>query len=68
MSTTLSRIAASIVALAIPLGVLMLVFWTASVLLFETPGWVHLFLTLGVFFLIWGIVRRGTPPHSAGRR
>jgi hypothetical protein len=27
---------------------------------FAAPGWVHLFLTLGVFLLIWRIVAGGT--------
>ena len=53
-----------IAALAIPVGVLMLVFWFVSILTIETPGWMHLFLTLGVFLVIWGIVRRGTPPPA----
>jgi hypothetical protein len=52
----------SMAALAIPIGVLMLVVWTVSILTIETPGWMHLLLTLGVFFVIWGVVRRGSPP------
>lgn len=52
----------SIAALAIPVGVLMLVVWAVSILTIETPGWMHLLLTLGVFLVIWGVVRRGTPP------
>ena len=51
----------TIAALAIPVGVLMLVFWFISILTIETPGWMHILLTLGVFLVIWGIVRRGTP-------
>jgi hypothetical protein len=50
-------------ALAIPIGVLMLVAWTISILTIETPGWMHLLLTLGVFLVILGVVRRGTPPR-----
>lgn len=53
-----------IAALAIPVGVLMLVFWAISILTIETPGWMHLLLTLGVFLVIWGVVRRGTPPAA----
>jgi peptidoglycan/LPS O-acetylase OafA/YrhL len=54
----------SIAALAIPIGVLMLLVWTVSILTIETPGWMHLLLTLGVFLVIWGVVRRGTPPPA----
>jgi len=37
----------------------MLVFWAIMTFAFEGPGWVHIFLSLGVFLLIWGIVERG---------
>lgn len=57
----------TIAALAIPVGVLMLVFWFVAILTIETPGWMHIFLTLGVFFVIWGIVARGTPTPKGGR-
>jgi len=46
---------------AIPAGVVMLIGWAVATFAFEAPGWVHLFLTLGVFCVIWGIVARGTP-------
>jgi hypothetical protein len=45
-------------ALAIPLGLIMLVVWAIATFAFSGPGWVHLFLTLGVFIVIWGIVAR----------
>jgi hypothetical protein len=48
-------------SLAIPLGIIMLVVWTIGAFAFEGPGWIHLLLTLGVFFVIWGIVAKGTP-------
>ena len=57
----------TVAAYALPVGVLMLVAWAASILTIETPGWMHLLLTLGVFFVIWGIVRRGTPPDGPRR-
>jgi hypothetical protein len=38
----------------------MLIFWAVMTFAFSGPGWVHLFLTLGVFLLIWGIVASGT--------
>jgi hypothetical protein len=45
----------------IPLGVVLLVLWALATFAWEGPGWVHLFLTLGVFLVIWGIVARGDP-------
>lgn len=54
----------NIAALAIPVGVLMLLAWAISILTIETPGWMHLLLTLGVFLVIWGIVRRGSRPSA----
>ena len=65
MSERSHRPRPSIAALAIPIGVLMLLFWTVSILTIETPGWMHLLLTLGVFLVIWGVVRRGSPPPPA---
>ena len=53
-------------ALAIPLGLIMLVVWALATFAFSGPGWVNLFLILGVFAVIWGIVARGTPPADAG--
>ena len=53
-------------ALAIPLGLIMLVVWALATFAFSGPGWVHLLLILGVFIVIWGIVARGTPPADAG--
>ena len=49
---------------AIPVGIIMLVGWAVATFALEGPGWVHLFLTLGVFCVIWGIVARGTPGGS----
>jgi hypothetical protein len=43
----------------IPVAILMLVFWAVMTFQFDGPGWVHLFLSLGVFLLIWGITERG---------
>ena len=55
--------------LAIPIGLIMLVVWAVATFAFSGPGWVHLFLTLGVFFVIWGIVARGSPrPRSSSQR
>ncbi len=43
----------------------MLVGWGVGVFVFRGPGWLHLFLTLGVFFVIWHVVLRGTPEVDA---
>ncbi len=42
-------------------GVTMLVGWAWITFTTTAPGFVHLFLTLGVFLIIWRIVVRGTP-------
>ncbi len=42
-------------------GVTMLAGWAWITFTTTAPGWVHLFLTLGVFLVIWRIVVRGTP-------
>lgn len=45
---------------AFPVSILMLVGWAVWTFAFDpAPGWVHLFLTLGVFLLVWAIVARG---------
>jgi len=45
---------------AYPAAIIMLVFWAVMTFAFSGPGWVHLFLSLGVFILIWRIVAGGT--------
>lgn len=42
-------------------AIALLVVWAFAALVMEGPGWVHLFLTVGVFLLIYRIVVRGTP-------
>lgn len=39
-------------------GLAMLALWAAGTFMFEAPGIIHLLLTLGVFFLIFGAVKR----------
>ncbi len=46
-------------------GVTMLVGWAWITFTTTAPGWVHLFLTLGVFLVIWRIVVSGTPDPVA---
>lgn len=42
----------------IPVAILMLIFWAIMTFAFEAQGWIHIFLSLGVFLLIWGVVER----------
>jgi Family of unknown function (DUF5670) len=46
--------------LAYPLAIAMLAFWAVMTFAYSGPGWVHLFLTLGVFLFIWRITAGGT--------
>ena len=46
--------------IAYPLAIAMLVLWAIVTFAFSGPGWIHLFLSLGVFLLIWRIVAGGT--------
>lgn len=39
-------------------GIAMLVVWAAGVWFLDAPGVIHLLLTLGVFFLVLGAVKR----------
>lgn len=59
--------------LGIVAGIVLLAGWAIATFFFNAPGWVHLFLTLGVTILIWRVVKRGTeaaaaPPSSDKRR
>ena len=48
--------------LGIVAAIVMLVGWAlATFVMNDAPGWVHAFLTAGVFLLIQRIVARGTP-------
>lgn len=46
-------------------AIALLLIWAVGALLMEGPGWIHLFLTLGVSLLIYRIVVRGSPPDTA---
>jgi Family of unknown function (DUF5670) len=39
-------------------AVALLVLWAVGTFLFDAPGWIHLLLTLGVAFWVYGIVSR----------
>jgi hypothetical protein len=53
-------------AALIPAAILMLVFWAIMTFAFEGPGWGHIFLSVGVFLLIWGVVERGGGARRRG--
>ena len=46
--------------IAYPLAIAMLALWAIVTFAFSGPGWIHLFLSLGAFLLIWRIVAGGT--------
>ena len=52
--------------LGIVAAIAMLLIWAAGALFADGPGWINLFLTVGVFLLIWRIVvrKRGEPKQS----
>ena len=44
---------------ALLIGSILLALWVLGMVLIDgAPGWLHFFLTFGVFFVIWGIVVR----------
>ena len=47
-------------------GALLLI-WAVAALVLQGPGWVHLFLTVGVSLLIYRIVVRGSPKDPVTR-
>ena len=49
-------------------GILMLVAWAVVTVAAPAPGYVHLLLVFGVFFLIWGVTLRGAPARSSSRK
>jgi uncharacterized membrane protein len=47
--------------LGILAAIALLLIWAIAALVLQGPGWVHLFLTVGVSLLIYRIVVRGSP-------
>ena len=45
----------------------LLLVWAVAALVLQGPGWVHLFLTVGVSLLIYRIVVRGSPKDPVTR-
>ena len=46
-------------------AIVMLIVWAVGTFAFDAPGWLHLFLSVGVFLLVYRIVVRGT---QSGRK
>ena len=51
--------------IAYPLSAIMLIVWAVVTFAYDGPGWIHFFLSLGVFLLIWRIVAGGTQDSVA---
>ena len=49
-------------------AIALLVIWAIGTFFFDGPGWIHLFLTLGVSMLIWRIVVRGDRAHPSPKK
>ena len=49
-------------------AVLILIGWAVWTFAFNAPGWVHVFLMMGMFLLIYRIVARGTPGYTGKPR
>jgi uncharacterized membrane protein len=50
--------------LGIVAAIALLLIWAVAALVLQGPGWVHLFLTVGVSLLIYRIVARGSPKET----
>lgn len=46
-------------------GIAMLALWAAGTFLWEAPGVIHLFLSLGVFFIVFGAVKKAERARKA---
>jgi hypothetical protein len=46
-------------------GLAMLALWAAGTFFFEAPGIIHLFLTLGVFFVVLGTMKKSEKARKA---
>ncbi|MGA0920277.1 MAG: hypothetical protein ACO31W_03555 [Gemmatimonadaceae bacterium] len=49
------------------IGVAMLVFWAIATFALDAPGVIHAFLTLGVFLIVLGAVKRAERTRTEGR-
>ena len=48
-------------------GLAALLLWAAGTFAFEAPGVIHAFLTLGVFLVVFGAVKRAERARTADR-
>ena len=48
-------------------AIVMLLGWAVAALVLQGPGWIHLFLTIGVSLLIYRIVVRVSPKDPVTR-
>lgn len=48
-------------------GIAMLGLWILGTFVFEGPGFIHLFLTLGVMFIVLGAVKKAERARSKQR-
>jgi hypothetical protein len=49
-------------------AIAMLVLWATGTFFFDAPGWINLFLSFGVFLLIWRITVRSSGSTSKSPR
>ena len=49
-------------------GIAMLVVWAVGTWALEAPGIIHLLLTLGVFLLVFGAVKRSERARGGAKR
>lgn len=47
-------------------GVAMLALWAAGTFAFDAPGIIHALLTLGVFFIAFGAIKRAERARKSG--
>ncbi len=47
------------------IGGVMLAFWAIGTFFLEAPGIIHLFLSLGVFLVVLGVVKRAERARNA---
>ena len=49
-------------------AIVMLLLWAGGTLFLDSPGWINLLLSVGVFLLIWRIVVRSGTTSKKGSR
>ncbi|HEY4217465.1 MAG TPA: DUF5670 family protein [Gemmatimonadaceae bacterium] len=54
--------------LGIIVGIALIIIWGIGALMFDTGGWIHLLLTVGMFVIIWRIVVTGDRRHPEPKK